>query len=47
MRTGSLVGEGLRAPEHPYTRELIASVPGAPRPGERGRPALSLGRGPR
>jgi len=51
MCEGAIVEEGnvediLATPEHPYTRELIASVPGAPRPGERGRPALSLGRGP-
>ena len=51
MWEGTIVEEGnvediLATPEHPYTRELIASVPGAPRPGERGRPALSLGRGP-
>jgi peptide/nickel transport system ATP-binding protein len=51
MCEGAIVEEGnvediLASPEHPYTRQLIASVPGAPRPGERGRPALSLGRGP-
>ena len=41
MCDGAIVEEGdvediLAAPERPYTRELIASVPGTPRPGERG-----------
>jgi ABC-type glutathione transport system ATPase component len=57
MCDGAIVEEGdvediLAAPEHPYTRELIASVPGAPRPGGRApagavpRPRPALERNP-